>query len=232
MNNDITIGKGNLSGKGVYAARDFKKGEVVLKYDLKPITFQELKALSQKDYLATHNENGQIYLYPEPARFVNHSDNPNIRNDLKARADIAIKDIKKDEAITVDASHDDVPVLKKVDAVLVKVPSIEEGLDFYREQLGMQIRWKKDDMAAVKLGDSELVLTTKFDPETDFLVDDVEHAVKVFEKAGGKVIVVPEDIPVGKVAVVEDPFGNKLTLVDLSKGLYQTDDSGHVVGIK
>lgn len=229
---DVVIGKGDLSGKGVYAARSFKKGEVVLKYDLKPITFQELKTLPKEDYLATHNENGQIYLYPEPARFVNHSENPNVRNDLKNRANIAIKDIEEGEAITVDASHDDVPLLKKVDAVLVKVPSIEEGLDFYREQLGMQTCWKKEDMAAVKLGDSELVLSTKFDPETDFLVESVEHAVGVIVKAGGKLVVEPEDIPVGKVAVVEDPFGNKLTLIDLSKGLYQTDDSGNVVGVE
>jgi len=229
---DVTIGKGNLAGKGVYAARDFGRGEVVLKYDLKPITFQELKELSKVDYLATHNENGQIYLYPEPARFVNHSEDPNVRNDHKARADIAIKDINKGEAITVDASNDDIPLLKKVDAVLVKVPSIEEGLDFYREQLGMQTRWKKDNMAAVKLGDSELVLSTEFDPETDFLVESVEYAVEVIVNAGGKVVVVPEDIPVGRVAVVEDPFGNKLTLVDLSKGLYQTDDSGNVTGVE
>lgn len=114
----------------------------------------------------------------------------------------------------------------------MKVPSIEAGLDFYREQLGMITHWKKDDMAAVKLGDSELVLSTKLDPETDFLVDSVEHAVEVFEKAGGKVVTRPEDLPVGKVAVVEDPFGNKLTLVDLSKGLYQTDDKGNVTGVE
>ena len=230
--NDVTIGNGNLSGKGIYAARNFKKGEVVIKYELKPISFLELKALSSEDYRATHNQNGQIYIYPEPARYVNHSANPNVRNDLKEHCDIAIVDINEGDAITVDATFDDIPVLKKVDAVLVKVPSIEDGLDFYREQLGMQVRWKKEDMAALMLGDSELVLSIKLDPETDFLVDSVNHAVTVIEGAGGKVIIPPENIPVGKVAVVEDPFGNKLTLVDMSKGLYKTDDSGEVIGVE
>lgn len=229
--NDVTIGEGNMSGKGIYAARDFKKGETVIKCELKPLTFAELKALPPEDYAAKHNVNGQIYLYPEPACYVNHSENPNVKNDHEQQVYIALHDIKAGEAITVDARYDDVPVLKKVDAVLVKVPSIAEGLDFYREQLGMQTRWKKDDMAAVRLGDSELVLTTKLEPETDFLVESVEHAVAVFEHAGGKVIVPPEDIPVGKVAVVEDPFGNKLTLVDLSKGTYKTDASGAVTGV-
>lgn len=230
--NDVTVGKGNLGGKGVYAARDFKKGEVVIKYHLKPLTFQELKELPRDDYLATHTVNGQIYLYPEPARYVNHSEDPNVYNDHVRQADVALRGIQRGELITIDARNDDVPVLKKLDAVVVKVPSIEAGLDFYREQLGMQTVWKKSDMAAVRLGDSELVLSTKLDPETDFLVESVEQAVAVIERAGGKMIRPAEDIPVGKVAVVEDPFGNRLTLVDLSKGLYKTDDSGNVTGVE
>lgn len=47
-----------MSGKGVYAARDFKKSEVVMHYQLKPISFKELKALPPKDYAATHTVNG------------------------------------------------------------------------------------------------------------------------------------------------------------------------------
>lgn len=44
-------------------------------------------------------------------------------------------------------------------------------------------------------------------------------------------IVAPKDIPVGRIAVVRDPFGNELTLIDLSKGTYQTDTQGNVTGI-
>lgn len=123
-------------------------------------------------------------------------------------------------------------VLKKVDAVLVRVPNIEAAIDFYCEQLGQSLRWKKADTAAVKLGDSELVLSTKLDPETDILVKSVDEAVQIFTTAGGKIIVEPEDIDVGRVAVVEDPFSNRLTLVDLTKGLYQTDSSGNVTGVE
>jgi hypothetical protein len=42
----------------------------------------------------------------------------------------------------------------------------------------------------------------------------------------------PFDIPVGRVAVVADPFGNTLVLVDLSKGRYVTDASGNVTGVE
>lgn len=207
------------------------EGEAVISYQLKPLTFKELKELPHEDYLATHNVNGQIYLYPEPARYVNHSEDPNTYNDHTKQADIALRDIERGELITVNARNDDIPVLKKIDAVIVKVPSIEEGIDFYREQLGMQTVWKKPDMAAVRLGDSELVLSTKLDPETYFLVESVEDAVVIIERAGGKVVLRPEDMPVGRVAVVEDPFGNRLTLADLSKSLHKTDDSGSVVGV-
>jgi len=162
---------------------------------------------------------------------VNHSENPNVRNDHQQWANIALKNIKAGEPITVDARYDDVPVLKKINAVLVKVPSIREGLDFYREQLGLQTLWKKEDIAAVRLGDSQLVLSTTLDPETNILVESVEHAAVVFVNAGGKVISPPEDIPVGKLTVVEDAFGNRLTLVDFSKGFYTMDESGNVTGV-
>ncbi|MGI8795523.1 MAG: hypothetical protein ACR2IR_02865 [Acidimicrobiia bacterium] len=39
------------------------------------------------------------------------------------------------------------------------------------------------------------------------------------------------DIPVGRVAVVADPFDNVLVLVDLSKGTYETDDQGDVTSV-
>jgi hypothetical protein len=46
MNKNVVIGKGNLAGKGVYAAKSFKKGEVVIKYHLKPLTKQQCEELS------------------------------------------------------------------------------------------------------------------------------------------------------------------------------------------
>ncbi|MEX2008463.1 MAG: VOC family protein [Candidatus Spechtbacterales bacterium] len=132
----------------------------------------------------------------------------------------------------MDNIKGDTPLLKKVDAVLVKVPDIETGINFYCKQLGQQLIWRKDTMAAVSLGESELVLSTTLDPETDILVESVEEAVEAIVKAGGSVVVEVQDIPVGKAAVVKDPFGNHLTLVDLSKGTYQTDEAGNVTGLQ
>jgi predicted enzyme related to lactoylglutathione lyase len=49
--------------------------------------------------------------------------------------------------------------------------------------------------------------------------------------AGGRRVAGPSDIPVGRLAVVADPFGNDLVLVDLSKGRYTTDRRGDVTGV-
>ncbi len=105
--NDVVIGKGNLAGKGVYANRNFKKGEVVIKYNLKPLTKEEYKNLPKSEKMFTHTHWGQINLYSEPERYVNHSFNGNVYPDLVKQCDIALRDIEKGEVITGDATKDD-----------------------------------------------------------------------------------------------------------------------------
>ena len=39
-------------------------------------------------------------------------------------------------------------------------------------------------------------------------------------------------MPVGRLAVVEDVFGNQLVLLDTSKGRYATEESGRVTGVQ
>ena len=51
------------------------------------------------------------------------------------------------------------------------------------------------------------------------------------ESAGGRVLAGPFDIPVGRAAAVEDPFGNVLVILDMSKGRYVTDPTGRVTGL-
>lgn len=106
--NDVVIGKGNLLGKGVFANRNFKKGEVVIKYQLKSLTLREFQKLSKSEKMFTHKHWGTMYLYSEPERFVNHSDSPNTYQNLKKQCDIALRDIVKGESITTNADKDDI----------------------------------------------------------------------------------------------------------------------------
>ncbi|PIR74521.1 MAG: hypothetical protein COU35_02025 [Candidatus Magasanikbacteria bacterium CG10_big_fil_rev_8_21_14_0_10_47_10] len=106
--NDVSVGKGTMTGKGVYANRDFKKGEVVMEYNVIPLSEEEYDELPESEKMFTHSHWGQIYLYLEPDRYVNHADDPNTYQDLKNKRDLAKRDIHKGEAITCDAGKDDI----------------------------------------------------------------------------------------------------------------------------
>ena len=126
-------------------------------------------------------------------------------------------------------------ILRKVDAVTVRVPDIDTGIRFYVGVLGHRMKWRSDAIcqAGIELpdGDSELVLTTEHGYEPNWLVESVDDAVEVFRSNEGQVIAEPFDIPVGRLAVVVDPFGNALVLIDLTKGTYTTDATGEVTGV-
>ena len=126
-------------------------------------------------------------------------------------------------------------VLRKVDAVTVRVPDVDAGIDFYVDVLGHRMKWRNDAIGQVGLelpdGDSEIVLTTEHGYEPNWLVESVDDAVELFRSNGGQIIAEPLDIPVGRLGVVLDPFGNALVLLDLSKGTYTSDASGDFSGV-
>ncbi|MGS0686433.1 VOC family protein [Nakamurella sp. GG22] len=111
----------------------------------------------------------------------------------------------------------------------VPVPDLDAGLGFYGVRLGHRVVWRNDDVGQAGLllpdGESELVLSTRQPYEPNWLVSSADDAADSIRAAGGTVIVEPFDIPVGRVTVVADPFGNRLVLVDLSAGRYSTDES-------
>src|SRR5438046_1334752 len=99
---DVVIGEGSLAGKGVYAARDFEKDELVVPYNLRELTQAEFDALPVSEREWTHSFWGRIYLFPEPARYVNNAEDPSTYPDLERMGDFALRAIRKGEAITID----------------------------------------------------------------------------------------------------------------------------------
>jgi len=120
-------------------------------------------------------------------------------------------------------------LLRKVDAVTVRVPSLADGLAFYRDQLGHRLLWRNDALGQLGLSlpesDTEIVLATQQGYEPNWLVTSADEAAEKFALSGGTIVAEPTDIPVGRVVVVADPFGNVLVLVDLSKGQYATEEA-------
>jgi lactoylglutathione lyase len=124
-------------------------------------------------------------------------------------------------------------MFRRVDCLLLRLPSLEEGLAFYRDKLGLTLSWIRPGKAAgLRMRDrkTELVLLqARGSPETDLLVDSVDEACRGFVEAGGSVVQPPFDIPVGRCGVVRDPWGNSLVLLDTTKGPLQVDHDHRVI---
>jgi hypothetical protein len=124
---DVIIGKGTLAGKGVYATRDFKKGEVVVPFHLRELTQEEFDTLPNGEGEWTHTFGGKIYLFPEPERYVNHSDKPTTLP--TPQGDVALHDIKKGEAITI---NDKLELQRELDTFLKAYEAAANSRDFTR----------------------------------------------------------------------------------------------------
>jgi predicted enzyme related to lactoylglutathione lyase len=123
-------------------------------------------------------------------------------------------------------------LFRKVDCLQIPVPDLDAGLAFYRDQLGHQLIWRTATAAGLRLLESnaEIVLQAERpELEANLTVDSADAAALRIATAGGRIVVPPFDIPIGRCVVVEDPWGNRLVLLDTSKGLLVTDAAGNVV---
>jgi SET domain-containing protein len=98
------IQKSQISGKGVFVKQTIKKGEVVfvLKGGLRPYIMRHVyDSLAYPNWIGI-DEN--LWIDPKkPANYLNHSCRPNMG--IRGRQQmIALRDIKKDEEVTIDYS--------------------------------------------------------------------------------------------------------------------------------
>jgi len=103
----IRISKSKIHGKGIFANKDFNKGEVVLRWDScsRKISGEEYPKLSTGQKRMVFGD----YLYFSPSQFMNHSCEANVKN--IEGYDTAIKDIKAGEEITCNYFDEDVPFI-------------------------------------------------------------------------------------------------------------------------
>lgn len=126
-------------------------------------------------------------------------------------------------------------LFRKVDCIRIPVPSLKDGLKFYRDILGHKIIWRTQTSIGLKIPESEAEIVIHTEPEkleTNITVESAENAAQIFVNGGGTIVHGPFDIPIGKCVVVKDPWNNKFVLLDNSKGIYQTDEDGNVIGLK
>ncbi|HLJ33673.1 MAG TPA: VOC family protein [Ktedonobacteraceae bacterium] len=116
-------------------------------------------------------------------------------------------------------------MLRKIDCIMIRVDDIQAAAAYYAKVFGLRPRWSGDDSIGLIFSESDAEIVLHSDPdipssvEVHYLVDDVVVAVAHYEAEGCSVLVAPFDITIGKCAVIRDPFGIRLCILDLTKGL-------------
>ncbi len=102
---DVIVKKSPIQDWGLFAARDFKKGEVVLRWDLShELQKKDIAKLPEKERKYVSSHEGKYILIQIPDRYINHSCEPNTH--AKHFCDVAVRDIKKGEEITADYTQE------------------------------------------------------------------------------------------------------------------------------
>jgi lactoylglutathione lyase len=119
-------------------------------------------------------------------------------------------------------------LFKDIDCLQIPVPDVEAGLAFYRDALGHALIWRTPTAAGLQMADSasEIVLQTERpELEANLSVTSADAAAARFVEAGGSPIAPPFDIPIGRCAVMKDPWGNRLVMLDHLRGRLRSNAS-------
>jgi len=141
------------------------------------------------------------------------------------------------EAIAQDVAskeYTDLTLFRNIDCLQIPVPDLDDGLAFYRDKLGHELIWRTETAAGLRMTETnaELVIQTERPQlEVNLRVASADAAIERIVEAGGKLVAGPFDIQIGRCAVVLDPWGNVLTVLDARKGRLVTDDAGNVTGV-
>jgi len=126
-------------------------------------------------------------------------------------------------------------MFESIDCLMFYVPDLDEGMKYYHDKLGLKMAWKSENAIGLLMGDgrTEIVIqNTEKKAETDIKVKSVIETVATIKKSGGKIICGPFEIKIGKCAVIQDPWENKMVILDTTKGAFVTDKEGNIIGQK
>ena len=107
----VIIKSSKIHGKGVFANRNLKKGEIVMKWNTSTVLIKsEARKIPEKFKKYLVFSNGKYIMAQPPEKYVNHSCKPNTREGN--HYDFAIRNIRKGEELTTDYSQNAPPHIK------------------------------------------------------------------------------------------------------------------------
>jgi lactoylglutathione lyase len=125
-------------------------------------------------------------------------------------------------------------MLRKIDCVMVRVEDVSAAADYYVRVFGLRRLWADSEGSHTSVGlglpETAAEVVVHDDPgipgpvNVHYLVDDVRHACEELARAGCRLHSGPLEIAIGWCAVLEDPFGTTLCVLDMSKGPRPTSE--------
>src|SRR4051794_36337376 len=110
-------------------------------------------------------------------------------------------------------------MLRKIDRILLRVPSLAGAVTYYRDVLGLKLIRQDKRVATLRLADDSTEIVLHTDPDLPaeglyYLVDDVRDLYKRRDKLKLTFLSPPAQVSRGYRAAVKDPFGVVLNLLD------------------
>jgi hypothetical protein len=104
---DVTVGKSEIHGEGVFACRCFKAGETILLIDDSRVVDGDhplLPELGECEHHCDHLADGKVVLMQSPERYINSSCSPNsyVKTIGGVRRVVALADVEAGEEVTYD----------------------------------------------------------------------------------------------------------------------------------
>ncbi len=107
---------------------------------------------------------------------------------------------------------------------MIYVEDIAAAVGYYERVFGLRHLWQDERSCGMGMPDTDAEIVLHNDPnlpskvEVHYLVDDVAAAVNALRENGCEIVEAPFDIVIGKCAVIRDPFGTTMCILDMTKG--------------
>ena len=110
-------------------------------------------------------------------------------------------------------------MLRRVDRIVLRVPSVASAVKYYRDVMGMRLVKEDRRIASLRMAEGEAELVLHSDPDLPaeavyYLVDDVKALFERRAELRLQFVQQPTAAARGFRAAIKDPFGNVMLVVD------------------
>jgi len=114
-------------------------------------------------------------------------------------------------------------MLRKIDRILLRVTPLEAAVRYYRDELGLTLIKHEKKLASFRMAEDTAELVLHEDPDLPaeavyFLVEDVRALHEARKERKLQFLSPPQPTSRGYRAVIRDPFGQVLNIIDRTSG--------------